>query len=258
MKVSSEKGSVLHSIDVVKKVKELEEQHRAIYWTHIENELYVYKPIGRRDYKNILTQDISNEDKKDKIIQACVLYPEDFDIDEMVAGMINILFDKIIDISYLDSEETREGVLNYYRQEMHQLDNQITCIINEAFPHFDIEDIENWDVEQTAKYLSRAEWKLQNFRNFTFNEEYFEAMQAQERGEGQEEDDDQEAPEQTISKTEVIEDKPTKAKLTPDKLRQLQAQFPEIDWANDAVARGGVDAMADSVDTMAPALRPGF
>ena len=46
--------------------------------------------------------------------------------------------------------------------------------------------------------------------------------------------------------------------MTPEKLRQLQAQFPEIDWANDAVAKGGIDAMGDSVDTTAPALRPGF
>ena len=45
---------------------------------------------------------------------------------------------------------------------------------------------------------------------------------------------------------------------SPEKLRQLKAQFPEIDWENDAIMRGGVDAMADSVDTMAPALRPGW
>lgn len=254
MKIGSEKGNILHSIDVVQKLRELEDEYRSVYWTHIENELYVYKPIGRKDYKDILSSDISNEDKKDKIIEACILYPENFDIDDMVAGMINVLFDKIIDISYLDSEETREGVLNYYRQEMYQLDNQITCIINEAFPQFDIEDIENWDVEKTAKYLSRAEWKLQNFRNFSFNEEYFEAMQSQQN----ENEEEEEIPETQELKTEKIEDKPSKAKLTPEKLRQLQAQFPEIDWANDNVAKGGIDAMSDSVDTMAPALRPGY
>ena len=134
---------------------------------------------------------------------------------------------------------------------MYNLDNQITCIINEAFPNFDIEEIENWDLERTAKYLSRAEYKLQNFRGFEFNEAYFEAGQPQQEVEEPEQKQIEESVE-----TETL--KPKKEKMTPEKLRQLQAQFPEIDWANDAVMKGGIDAMADSVDTMAPALRPGM
>ena len=251
MKIASEKQQVFHSIDVIQRLKELEEQYRTIYWTHIEGELYIYKPIGRKDYREIVGSDLSIEDKKDELIKKCILFPDDFDVDDMVAGMIDVLFDKIIDISYLDSEESRAGVIEYYRQEMYNLDNQITCIINEAFPQFDIEDIENWDVEKTAKYLSRAEWKLQNFRGFQFNEEYFEYAQAHSKSE--------EAPVQETQEIEVKEEnKPGKEKLTPEKLRQLKAQFPEIDWENDTVMRGGVDAMADSVDTLSPALRPGW
>lgn len=252
MKIASEKQQVYHSIDVIQKLKELEEQYRSIYWTHIEGDLYIYKPIGRKDYREIVGSELSIEDKKDELIKKCILFPEDFDIDDMVAGMIDILFEKILDISYLDSEESRVGVIEYYRQEMYSLDNQITCIINEAFPQFDIEDIENWDVEKTAKYLSRAEWKLQNFRGFQFNEEYFEYGQAP--SQQQEETSTQE----TESTETKEENGKSKEKLTPEKLRQLKAQFPEIDWENDAVMRGGIDAMADSVDTMAPALRPGM
>lgn len=254
MKIASEKQQVYHSIDVINRLKELEEQHRTIYWTHIEGDLYIYKPIGRKDYREIVSSEMSIEDKKDELIKKCILFPDDFDIDDMVAGMIDILFDKIIDISYLDSEESRAGVIEYYRQEMYNLDNQITCIINEAFPQFDIEDIENWDVEKTAKYLSRAEWKLQNFRGFQFNEEYFDYSQVSTQTE-------QVEPTQEESNNENIDNensKSNKEKLTPEKLRQLKAQFPEIDWENDAVMRGGVDAMADSVDTMAPALRAGW
>ena len=251
MKIASEKQQVYHSIDVIQKLRELEEQYRSIYWTHIEGDLYIYKPIGRKDYREILGSEMSIEDKKDELIKKCILFPEDFDVDDMVAGMIDVLFEKIIDISYLDSEESRAGVIEYYRQEMYNLDNQITCIINEAFPQFDIEDIENWDVEKTAKYLSRAEWKLQNFRGFQFNEEYFDYGQASSQVE------QEEVQEQQVDTNEDA-NKPTKEKLTPEKLRQLKAQFPEIDWENDAIMRGGVDAMADSVDTMAPALRPGW
>lgn len=249
MKLNSEAGKVIHSVDVVAQLKKLEEENRSIYWTHIEGELHVYKPIGRKDYREILSKDISVEEKKDELVMKCILLPEGFDIDECVAGAANVLFDKIVEISYLDSIESKEGVMNYYRQDMHILDNQITCIINEAFPQFDIADIENWDVEKTAYYLSRAEWKLQNFRGFEFNEEYFEAAQ-------QAANTKEEVPEEKVE--EPTDDKPKKEKLTPEKLRQLKAQFPEVDWENDAVSKGGINAMADAVDTMAPALRPGM
>lgn len=249
MRVSSQ-DKIINSVDIAKVIAELEKEHRNIFWTTLEGEMYIYKPLGRRDYKEIVSNtEISSEDKKDAIINKCILFPEDFDIDDLVAGLVNVLFEKIIDVSYLDSEESRNMVIEYYRQDMWSLDNQITCIINEAFPNHDIEEIENWDLERTAKYLSRAEYKLQNFRGFEFNEAYFNIDQ-----ESQQEPEDQKPAEQKNEETI----KTTKQKMTPEKLRELQAKFPEIDWANDVVARGGIDAMADSVDTTAPALRPGM
>lgn len=232
-------------MDIESVLADLQDKHRQIYWTTLDGEIFIYKPIGRKDFKDICLSEGSNEDKKDGIIQACLLYPTNFDLDDCVAGVINILYKKMIDVSYLDSEESKIGVMEYYRQDMYNLDNQITCIINEAFPQFDIEEIENWDIERTSKYLSRAEWKLQNFRNFEFNEQYFNSQFSQEE-QAQEPEEIEEAPAMEI---------PKKEKMSPEKLRQLQAQFPEIDWANDAVSRGGIDAMADSIDTMAPALR---
>lgn len=248
MKIASQHDPI-NSVDFVQLVSELEAKYRSIYWTIFEGETYIYKALGRRDFKNIVSnENLSIEDKKDEIIKACIVYPEDFDIDDCVAGLINVLYSKIIEISYLDSDESRTGVIEYYRQDMYSLDNQITCLINEAFPNFDIEEIENWDLERTAKYLSRAEYKLQNFRGFEFNEAYFQGTSTIE------EDNEQKQVEESTQEAPSIE----KQKMTPERLRQLQAQFPEIDWANDAVAKGGIDAMGDSVDTTAPALRPGY
>lgn len=253
MRVASQADKIINSVDIAQIIAELESQYRSIFWTTLEGEMYIYKPLGRKDYREIISnEEMTNEDKKDAIINKCMLYPEDFDLDDLVAGLVDVLFQKIIDVSYLDSEESRVGVIEYYRQDMYSLDNQITCIINEAFPNYDIEEIENWDLERTAKYLSRAEYKLQNFRGFEFNEAYFNINQ------GEIEEEPQEEIEQVIEQKNEDTIKTKKQKMTPEKLRELQAKFPEIDWANDVVARGGIDAMADSVDTVAPALRPGM
>jgi len=249
MKIGSQ-SSIVNSLDFVNLVSELEKQYRNVFWTMFEGEVYIYKALGRRDFRRIVSnEELTVEDKKDEIIKACIVYPEDFDIDDCIAGLINVLYSKIVEISYLDSEESRAGVMEYYRQDMYSLDNQITCIINEAFPNFDIEEIENWDLERTSKYLSRAEYKLQNFRGFEFNEAYFS---------GTAPSNEEEQIEETEEAQQIKEEKPTKQKMTPERLRQLQAQFPEIDWANDAVMKGGIDALGDSVDTVAPALRPGM
>ena len=252
MRISSKENGVYHSNDVINKIDQLEKEYRNVYWTHIEGDLYVYRPIGRKEYKDIaLDETLETADKKDKIVQTCVLMPEDFDVDECIAGIPEMLYEQIIINSYLESNDTINGVLNYYRNEMFSLDNQITCIINEAFPQFDIEEIENWGVEQTAKYLSRAEWKLQNFRNFQFNEEYFNAME-----EANKEEEVKEVP-----KEEPKDNKQNgkqKEKLTPEKLAKLKAQFPEINWEADSVMSDGIEGMRDSVDTLAPALRTGM
>lgn len=252
MRISSKENGVYHSNDIINRINELEKEYRNVYWTHIEGDLYVYRPIGRKEYKDIaLDENLDTADKKDKIVQTCVLMPEDFDVDECIAGIPEMLYEQIIINSYLESNDTINGVLNYYRNEMFSLDNQITCIINEAFPQFDIEEIENWGVEQTAKYLSRAEWKLQNFRNFQFNEEYFNAME-----EANKEEEVKEVP-----KEEPKDNKQNgkqKEKLTPEKLAKLKAQFPEINWEADSVMSDGIEGMRDSVDTLAPALRTGM
>lgn len=252
MRISSKENGVYHSNDVINKIDQLEKEYRNIYWTHIEGDLYVYRPIGRKEYKDIaIDETLDTADKKDKIVQTCVLMPEDFDVDECIAGIPEMLYEQIIINSYLESNDTINGVLNYYRNEMFSLDNQITCIINEAFPQFDIEEIENWGVEQTAKYLSRAEWKLQNFRNFQFNEEYFNAME-----EANKEEEVKEVPKEE-SKDNKQNGK-QKEKLTPEKLAKLKAQFPEINWEADSVMSDGIEGMRDSVDTLAPALRTGM
>ena len=247
MKIASQ-NNVINSVDFATIISELEQKYGNIFWTIFEGEAYIYKALGRRDFRRIVSnEELSIEDKKDEIIKACIVYPEDFDIDDCIAGLINVLYSKIMEVSYLNDEESKANVIEYYRQDMYSLDNQITCLINEAFPNFDIEEIENWDLERTAKYLSRAEYKLQNFRGFEFNEAYFQGTVPAEQP--QEQQTEEEVKEEIQSKKE---------KMTPERRRQLQAQFPEIDWANDVVAKGGIDAMGDSVDTTAPALSPGF
>ena len=106
MKIASQ-NNVINSVDFATVVAELEQKYRNIFWTIFEGEAYIYKALGRRDFRRIVSnEELSIEDKKDEIIKACIVYPEDFDIDDCIAGLINVLYSKIMEVSYLNDEES--------------------------------------------------------------------------------------------------------------------------------------------------------
>ena len=253
MKISEDNKFVDHEFDVVSLIEELKEKYRTIYWFHEDGDIYIYKPLGRRDYKEICeNESLSIMDKEDEVIKKCLLYPDlkDFDLDDMVAGVSEKLFNTIMKNSFLVDINSKQMLMDYYRSEMYDIQNQVTCLINEAFPNYDIEEIENWDVERTSKYLSRAEWKLQNLRGMVFNEEYFNnEISAENNVQQPQQTDSGKKNDSKISKNKKPLDKAT--------LEEMKRKYPEIPWEQDTILTEGVKGMADHIETLTPALVPG-
>lgn len=247
MRISQEeKYDTLYVMDLI---NDLSVAYRDIYWLHVDGEIYIYKPVGRRDYLEIINnEDLDECDKEDAIIKSCLLYPEvkDINLDEMPPGKFQKILKHILENSYLDSVDSRVNILNYYRQEMFLLENQIPCIINEAFPNYDIEEIENWGVEQTAKFLSRAEFKLQNFRNMQIDTDAIDNANAL----------------ADVSKQGSVEDTSNNSKtLTLDKLKEIEkfkTMFPEFDLSKEVTSAEQMERETKTEDTEPPALRIGW
>jgi hypothetical protein len=64
-----------------------------------------------------------------------------------------------------------DGKIFQLEQEMATFDNQISCIIKEAFPDISLEEIEDWQFEKTLWYYSRAKWTLENLRGLEIKRE---------------------------------------------------------------------------------------
>lgn len=248
----------------------LQKEHRSVFIQQIEGQVFMYRPLGRSEYKRLVSDDQYNDFEKEEILcQACTLWPEAYDFEECSAGIPSVLAKAILTNSYLDEIESRKAITRHYRQEMFDLDNQITCIINEAFPQFDIEEIEQWDIAKTAKYLSRAEWKLMNLRGlpmvadpFVDEPEQAAPQQAQQSPRVV----TQEVEESPLlqGKTETLEERQArlagkpKEKMTPEKLAELRRKFPEMQWGDNVLEEMSVEKLKDSVDVSSPALRPGW
>lgn len=263
-------------IDYMTLINDLQEKYSSVYWNTIDGQIYIYRPLGRLEYRELISSDISDLEKEDAVCETCILHPEKLDLDNCPAGLPSQLFNLILKNSFLDSIESKKIVVAYHRNEMQQFDNQITCIINEAFPNFDIEEIENWDMAKTAKYLSRAEWKLNVLRQIPIDYEISDQLMEQEWNSQHSAKTDEEevenvkeqtqatAPEQKKFKVETLEERQARLakegpkKKSPEELARLKAMFPEIDWSAEVDPTKGIENMRDSLDVTAPALRTGF
>lgn len=165
MKISDDSISQLDIPDYNALFLKFCQEYRNVFMFHSEDQFFIFRALGRGEYKEILkTPTLTDLDREEVICDTCVLYPEGFDWENCEAGLPTVMSAEILKKSYLTDLDERAGLHSFYRAEMYDLDNQITCIIHEAFPQYEIEDIDKWDVEKTTKYLSRAEWILQNLR----------------------------------------------------------------------------------------------
>jgi hypothetical protein len=258
MKITSEKSYKTPDgqIDFMSMVNDLQQEYDEVYWNTIDNQIFIYRALGRREYRQLLQAELSEIEVEDTVCQACLLYPKDFDFENCVGGIPTELFRHILSNSFLDSIDSKKLVITHFRAEMQEFDNQITCIINEAFPNFDIEEIENWDMAKTAKYLSRAEWKLNILRNIPIDYDQSDKLMEQEWAiQHSKKDDNQDvAPE---PKEEPVQNqKQTKArKKTKEEMEEFKRRFPELKWDFEVDPNESIDSMKDDVSDLPVALR---
>lgn len=250
-------------VDIMNLFVNFSQQYRNVFMLKIDDEIYIYRALGRSEYREILANANFNDYQKEELIcSQCMLYPnpDEYTWDDKPAGLPSEFLKAILKNSFLDNVESRSRLHDYYRAEMYELDNQITCIINEAFPNIDIEEIEQWDVEKTTKYLSRAEWKLHALRGMQFDdgrgvdpsEEILAQRQIQEI---------QQKENQNNNRRKTIRGGERTSKLTPEKMKEqaeFLRKFPQ--FANDDVIKsGGIEGLEQAdVDDRPPALRPGW
>lgn len=239
-----------------------------------ESGTFLFHSLGRKDFRDLRDSEAIGDYAKEEIIcEQCTIYPKNYDFENCEeAGLPSLLAQKILEKSLLKDSDQLVKAIHYFRDKLvDSMDDQITCIIHEAFPENSIEDIANWDVIKTADYMTRAEYILHNLRGVPIvpTETSQQAMPQEpssyqpmeDRFQPVEPIETRHAPEppskEKVSseksgqnKTQTQEQKQKakpkskgRTKLTPEKLRELQMKFPEIDWAHDSVAMKGISAL---------------
>ena len=265
-------------IDLDELIEETYQKYFAVFFSEIDGQLYSYRPIGRKEYKDIVTNDsLSDLDKQDAIVKTAIIYPTDLDLDECPAGVPDQLCNDIIEKSCLDPE-SMIYLLHSNRLEAEQLGSEMACIIAEAFPSYTIDEIESWNNFKFMKVYAQAEWILKNIRGVQFqldiidyladvagvSSEALEEMGIvrQEEPAPQPQHIQQQQPmqQQTQAPAAPAPKQKGNSKMSPEQMRAYQdfvRQHPEFADAMqyDSAFTGFESQTADTVN---PALRPGW
>lgn len=138
------------------------EKYWSVYCTEILNYKFIWRELSRGEYNKVLKYYVEEQDREEYICKLCLLEPIGFDFLNCEAGVATTLALQIIVTSGFSPSPTGriQNLMTQYREEMNSFQNQVSCVIHEAFPTLDIEEIENWGTDKTLWYFSRAEYKL--------------------------------------------------------------------------------------------------
>ena len=246
-------------------VEDLLAKYEIIFFECIDNNNFIFKPLNRKDYKSIvLNPELNDFQKEDEVCAKCVVWPDNVDWDNVEAGIPTKLFKVIMEKSFLDSDESQANLIEQCRENLSSLDGQMVCIISEAFPNYDIEDIEAWDMIKFCKIFTQAEWKLKNLRGLENILDVTECLRNINYNNDYEDDDIEEdidniqysnKENNNINHTNSSGIKVGNRTMTQEEYAQYKAfreQHPEIDWDADAMFTG---YETETVDTVPVALR---
>ncbi len=228
------------SIDVKELYFKYCDEYSSVFIEEIDDDgVFIFHSLGRADYRALVEDNnTSLADKEEIICESCVLYPENFDFENCDnAGLPSRLAKSILEKSLLTNPNSLQDTLHYFRDKLQSsINEQISCAIHEAFPEFEIEEIENWDIAKTCEYMAKAEFILHNLRGVPLNPMAQEEMMPPPPPK-QQKKARQDAPIQT---QEIGEDMPYKPKkeLSPQQMADLQRRFPDINWADDNASKG--------------------
>lgn len=275
MKIVNDSNKQSLNLDQI--IEEAFQKYDAVFFSEIDGQLFAYRPLGRKEYKDIVTNDNLDEwSKQDAICETALIYPTDFDLDNCIAGIPDQLCNDIVNKSCLDPESMLY-LLHMNRQEANTLGSEMACIIAEAFPSYSIDEIESWNNFKFMKIYSQAEWVLTNMRDIHFQFDIVDYL-AEVAGITEEELIDmgikdtstEPAPQpQQVSRQPVQQQAPaasaapkqgSNGKMTPEQMKAYQdfvRQHPEFADAMqyDSAFTGFESQTADTVN---PALRPGW
>ncbi|WP_422661745.1 hypothetical protein ACK8P5_25665 (plasmid) [Paenibacillus sp. EC2-1] len=145
-------------------VETLKKEYDELYVTSIRNDEFIYRPLTRKEYRQIKEQYADEYDAFEAVCNTTVLWPKlDFS-GNAKAYAASQLAPQILEVSGFGKTQIDTMLLSVFRQQLESFDHYAEVIIATAFPNISFEEMDNWTKEKLMKYFARAEWALTKLR----------------------------------------------------------------------------------------------
>jgi hypothetical protein len=163
-------------------VRQARRQYGRAYIAEINNEVFVFRPLTRQEYEEILMFSPNEDAAEEAICKTAVVFPVRYDFSNSKAGVVPFLRNEIIQASGFHDQNKIAEFIDMAREMMSSFHEQAITVIATAFPQMRMEEIESLPVEKLMKYLARAEWALQNIhgKNIEFRRKVNEGEEGEE------------------------------------------------------------------------------
>lgn len=169
---------------------EWKQQYFDVYQTELYDIVFTYRALSFSEFEQIKETIPDNEEREEAVCRLAILDPQIEDWSEEIYGVVpQLLARQILESSCLTRESANEVRLYRAQQKAkvnETVEEQVACLIKEAFPEFSLEEILNWSIKKMCWYEARARWIMQNLKGVVFEENELEetieqqkAMQAQ-------------------------------------------------------------------------------
>lgn len=149
------------------------DEYYSIYLSVVNDIEFVWRGLSRAEYRKAMEYYDDDFLRAEYVCRLCVLDPvvEDWEA-EIPAGIPETITQHIlVESGFAEGSTKIKDLQHIHDQEMTRFENQVSCIIKEAFNEFSLEEIDNWPLEKTMWHYSRALWVLRQLRGVPIEEE---------------------------------------------------------------------------------------
>lgn len=158
---------------------EWKKEYFDVYQAELYDIVFTYRALSFSEFEQIKDTIPENEEREEAVCRLSILDPQIEDWSEEIYGVVpQLLARQILQSSCLTSD-TANDVKLYRAQQKTRVNNtieeQVACLIKEAFPEFSLEEILNWSIKKMCWYEARARWIMENLKGVVFEENELEA-----------------------------------------------------------------------------------
>ena len=148
------------------KIAELKDRYRAIYSIHNNGIDYVFRALSFKEFDSASNLEASSADQEEKVIDFCLLWPENVDLDTIPAGFVTSLADEILSVSGFTDISYSKQLLEQKRAEaMEDIRSTMKTFIVTAMPAIHPNEVDDMTFEEAVENVALAEQILKMHQN---------------------------------------------------------------------------------------------